>query len=126
VFEDNSEPEVDEEGEMIEPELGVDFHVSRAMNANALVCAVEYGVLVADEKITQRARELFVSPVANWQPIAVTMAALRTRSPIALSVLPLLKGICAMAFEVPYELSKAIGPNDAQCSASCPPASHSP
>jgi hypothetical protein len=59
------------------------------------------------------ARAMSVGPAVNWQCIAITLSALRTRSSIALSVLPLLKGICAMAFEVPYELSEAIGPNDA-------------
>jgi hypothetical protein len=85
-------------------------------HGNPLVRAVRRKALSdapSDEKTAGWARAMWVGPAVNWQCIAITLSALRTRSSIALSVLPLLKGICAMAFEVPFELSKAIGPTDA-------------
>jgi hypothetical protein len=93
-----------------------------------MLCVVRHGEQI-DEKNFDLARAMIVAPMINWQCIAVTLSALRTGSSIALSVLPLLKGICAMAFEVPYELEKATvrtTPSPlSQCSAFCPPASHS-
>jgi hypothetical protein len=85
-------------------------------NDNPFVCVVQRSaqsnvVWPTGEKRAEWARTRWVGPAVKWQCIAITLSALRTHSPIALSVLPLLKGICAMAFEVPRELSYAIGPN---------------
>jgi hypothetical protein len=79
--------------------------IGEISRANPLLCAFEF----PDERPAMQWSAQLLARLTNWQIVAVTLSAVRTRSHIARSVLPLLKGICAMAFEMPGELSRVIG-----------------